>query len=75
MSAEPSMTAIPYNLPVNGKFQDPKLFKKQILNFLISNKNNEEMALGGMGGEGMGGASKVKCAEQVTTNICAIILV
>lgn len=33
------------------------------------------MALGDVGGEGMGGASKVKCAEQVTTNICAIILV
>ena len=30
------------------------------------------MALGERG-KGMDGASKVKCAEQVTTNICAII--
>lgn len=30
------------------------------------------MALGERG-RGMDGASKVKCAEQVTTNICAII--
>lgn len=33
------------------------------------------MALGGVGGEGMGGANKVKCAEQVMTNIWVIILV
>lgn len=31
--------------------------------------------MGGTGGEGKGGANKVKCAEQVTTNIWAIILV
>lgn len=33
------------------------------------------MGGGGHGGEAMGDANKVKCAEQVMTNIWAIILV
>lgn len=59
-------------MPRKGKFHDPVLFQKQLLNFQISNKSKEEVTLGERG-KGVDGASKVECAEQVTTNICAII--
>lgn len=56
-------------------FKIQSILKSKYWIFRLVIKIRRRWYWGGVGGGGVGGTNKVKCAEQVTTNIWAIILV